>query len=168
MHPLRRIPLFFALTIGLHLGTATSVCAIDCNSNGVNDASDIAAGTSQDCQSNGVPDECDIAKGTSADCNSNGVPDECPVGECPPIDLVFVLDTSGSMDTLDDLCSVIDAVTNDLVEGGLTVNVEILTISADAFRGEGEEGDVGTGGLRGDCDCCTDGYSVPEFYGKGK
>jgi M6 family metalloprotease-like protein len=44
---------------------------IDCNSNGIDDAQDIAGGTSQDCNDNGVPDECD------ADCNANGTPDEC-------------------------------------------------------------------------------------------
>lgn len=31
----------------------------------------------QDCQSNGVEDGTDIANGTSQDCNSDGVPDEC-------------------------------------------------------------------------------------------
>lgn len=49
----------------------------DCNGNGVDDATDIANGTSQDCNTNGVPDECDIADGTSQDANGNGVPDEC-------------------------------------------------------------------------------------------
>src|SRR5213593_3515050 len=33
----------------------------DCNQNGVDDAQDIAAGTSRDCNGNGVPDECDLA-----------------------------------------------------------------------------------------------------------
>ncbi len=49
----------------------------DCNGNGVDDAEDIATGTSQDCNGNAVPDECDIASGTSQDTNGNGVPDEC-------------------------------------------------------------------------------------------
>ena len=35
----------------------------DCNSNGVGDICDIAAGTSQDCNTNGVPDECDAVPG---------------------------------------------------------------------------------------------------------
>jgi hypothetical protein len=30
-----------------------------------------------DCNSNGVRDECDIAAGTSLDLNANGIPDEC-------------------------------------------------------------------------------------------
>jgi hypothetical protein len=50
---------------------------IDCNSNNVPDADDIAGETSQDCNGNGVPDECDLAAGTSTDVNSNGIPDEC-------------------------------------------------------------------------------------------
>jgi hypothetical protein len=33
--------------------------ALDCNSNGIDDAQDIAQGTSQDCNNNGVPDECE-------------------------------------------------------------------------------------------------------------
>ncbi len=40
---------------------------VDCNNNGVADATDISSGTSQDCNANTVPDECDIAGGTSED-----------------------------------------------------------------------------------------------------
>ncbi len=54
----------------------------DCNTNGVADAADLAAGTSDDCNTNGTPDECDVRSGVSPDCNSNRVPDECDV---PPI-----------------------------------------------------------------------------------
>jgi len=46
----------------------------DCNLNGIDDAEDLAAGTSQDCNASGVPDECELA---GNDCDSNGVPDEC-------------------------------------------------------------------------------------------
>ncbi len=64
----------------------------DCNTNGIPDDCDIAAGTSEDCNFNGRPDECepdedcntngvqdicDIAVGTSNDCNNTNVPDEC-------------------------------------------------------------------------------------------
>ena len=48
---------------------------VDCNSNLVHDALDIAAGTSMDCDRNGVPDECGIA----TDCNSNGINDSCDI-----------------------------------------------------------------------------------------
>ena len=49
----------------------------DCNANDVDDADDIADGTSEDCNGNDIPDECDIADGTSEDCDGNGIPDEC-------------------------------------------------------------------------------------------
>ncbi|HRX87202.1 MAG TPA: S8 family serine peptidase, partial [Phycisphaerae bacterium] len=64
----------------------------DCNTNGINDLDDIAAGTSADCNFNSLPDECepqldcnsnsvqdicDIASGSSNDINGNSVPDEC-------------------------------------------------------------------------------------------
>jgi len=42
-------------------------CLPDCNTNGVPDDEDIAAGTSQDVNSNGIPDECDECL-TDADC----------------------------------------------------------------------------------------------------
>jgi hypothetical protein len=45
----------------------------DCNHNGVDDATDIANGTSQDMDWDGVPDECE------PDCNSNGRPDDYDV-----------------------------------------------------------------------------------------
>lgn len=53
---------------------------VDCNENGIEDAVDIANGTSADCNENGTPDECEI--GTEPpfdlpDCNNNGVPDTC-------------------------------------------------------------------------------------------
>jgi subtilisin-like proprotein convertase family protein len=38
-------------------------------------------GPSTDCNSNGVPDSCDIAAGTSADCNGDSKPDECQLDD---------------------------------------------------------------------------------------
>ena len=100
----------------------------DCNGNGVPDSDDIAQGTSQDCNENGVPDECDIASGTSQDCNLDGIPDECLA--CPPVDLVFVMDTSGSMsDEAIALCGAIDQVVMDLMDAGIVVNPTILGIT---------------------------------------
>jgi hypothetical protein len=54
----------------------------DCNRNGIDDAVDLAEGTSEDCNENEIPDECDIEDGTSEDCNENEVPDECDL--CRP------------------------------------------------------------------------------------
>ncbi len=45
----------------------------DCNGNGIPDADDIAAGTSEDCNGNEYPDECE------PDCNGNGLTDPCEI-----------------------------------------------------------------------------------------
>jgi len=49
----------------------------DCNSNLIDDATDIASMTSADCNANQIPDECDIVSGGSTDANGNSIPDEC-------------------------------------------------------------------------------------------
>ncbi|MCH2161201.1 MAG: PA14 domain-containing protein [Phycisphaerales bacterium] len=46
------------LTAGVLFCFSTSLHAEDCNGNGIDDAKDIASGTSLDCQPDGVPDEC--------------------------------------------------------------------------------------------------------------
>jgi len=48
---------------------------VDCNANGIPDATDIAEATSQDCDANGVPDECE------GDGDSDGTIDACD--PCP-------------------------------------------------------------------------------------
>ena len=68
----------------------------DCDENGIHDLCDIASGTHLDCNGNDIPDECDLDDGTSDDCNFDGIPDECPL--CPPVELIFIMDTSTSMD----------------------------------------------------------------------
>ena len=55
---------------------------VDCNGNGIPDATDVSDDSSEDCNDNGIPDECDLAAGTSADDNDNGIPDECE-DTCP-------------------------------------------------------------------------------------
>ena len=68
----------------------TLLATCDCNSNGVNDDTDVNTGASDDCNNNGLPDECeadcngntvadtcDVSAGTSTDRNGNKVPDEC-------------------------------------------------------------------------------------------
>lgn len=53
----------------------------DCNQNDIDDAVDIANGTSIDCNANGRPDECDVGFDPRvADLNANMIPDECEVG----------------------------------------------------------------------------------------
>ncbi len=96
------VTLFFDL-IGADLDTASGVRVdnvvvggppppADCNNNGVDDADDIAGGTSTDCDLNGVPDECqpdcdgdgaadacEIIAGIAQDCDGNAVPDACDI-----------------------------------------------------------------------------------------
>ncbi len=50
-----------AVAFVIVLAAERSLLAADCNTNGIDDTTDIAAGTSQDCNSNGIPDECDIS-----------------------------------------------------------------------------------------------------------
>lgn len=54
-------------------------------------------GASGDCNSNGVPDDCDLAAGELADSDGDGVPDACD----PPAGCVADLDASGAVDGLD-------------------------------------------------------------------
>ena len=84
----------------------------DCNGNGIEDTTDIAAGTSRDCNANAVPDECepnndcngngkqdicDIAAGTSRDCQADGIPDECQLAghDCNANGVPDVCDLAG-------------------------------------------------------------------------
>ena len=57
----------------------------DCNGNGIGDAMDLAAGTSDDCNDNEIPDLCEIAAGAVDDENGNGIPDGCEESEIPTV-----------------------------------------------------------------------------------
>lgn len=65
----------------------------DCNTNGVEDAQDIAGTTSEDCNTNGTPDECE------ADGDTDGVIDDCDV--CQGQDDRLDSDGDGTPDCLD-------------------------------------------------------------------
>lgn len=58
---LPRVLLLSLVATGLlHLATASPPAPlVDCNHNGIEDAVDIAFGTSSDVDQNGVPDECE-------------------------------------------------------------------------------------------------------------
>lgn len=89
-------------------------------------------GDGPDCNKNGVPDNVDIQNGFSDDCNNDGIPDECPA--CPPVDVVFIMDTSGSMgDEGNALCTVISGVVSDLQNEGIQVNATFLGITATPY-----------------------------------
>jgi hypothetical protein len=53
-------------------GTFNAACPPDCNLNGIDDALDIAMGTSNDSNGDGIPDECQSLP-PSADLNGDGV-----------------------------------------------------------------------------------------------
>ncbi len=99
----------------------------DCDGDLRPDACDLASATASDCNRNGVLDACDIDAGTSGDCNSDDRPDECPL--CPPVKVVFVMDTSTSMtDEGAALCASISAVAGELAEQLVDVESELLGI----------------------------------------
>ena len=59
---LSRMPVAALTAAALVLGIAGGIArGEDCNSNGVEDALDIARGNSRDCNANAVPDECDFS-----------------------------------------------------------------------------------------------------------
>ena len=66
---------------------------VDCNDNGIEDADDLASGTSDDCNQNNVPDECDT------DSDLDGIVDECD--ECPGANDLLDTDQDGTPDCLD-------------------------------------------------------------------
>lgn len=104
--------------------------SLDCNFNGALDVCDIAGGLADDCNLNGVPDQCDIAVDPSIDCNLNGVMDVCEQADSTVVDLVFVLDTSTSMqDEAAALCASIGSVIADLAAFGITVNSSAYGVS---------------------------------------
>jgi len=111
--------------------------ALDCNENGVPDDCDIDITdpdgnglVSHDCNDNGRPDECDLIDGTLDDCDGDGVADECG-GACPPVHIVFVMDTSGSMNGEGSvLCLTIDQILQDLQQTqSIDVTYELLGIT---------------------------------------
>lgn len=109
--------------------TSASVEA-DCNTNGLIDADELAAGAAPDCNTNGTIDACDIAAGRSADCALDGIPDECqPPGDC---------NTNGT----DDVCEpLIDCNTNgtqDFCETIVDCNTNGLHDACDIAAGEAD------------------------------
>jgi hypothetical protein len=59
---------------------------LDCNHNGVRDATDIEIGISHDCDDNGVPDDCQLGQNLPGDCDANGVPDSQQIQQNPSLD----------------------------------------------------------------------------------
>lgn len=71
---------------------------------------------------------CADPKPPFPDCNGDGLPDPCP--QCPPIEVVFVLDTSGSMDDeADALCETLADTTAKLLAAKVGATAHIYGIS---------------------------------------
>jgi hypothetical protein len=86
--------------------------------------------TVPDCNGNGLCDFDDIASGRSKDCNGNGIPDECEIRKAKNVDLVFIVDTSPSMDDeASALCGHISDVLADLASVGIQVNAQFYGIT---------------------------------------
>jgi len=87
----------------------------DCNSNGVEDATDIANGTSTDCNINGVPDDCELdtdMDGTIDACDRDDDNDGVGDGtDSAPLDPTQCSDSEG--DGCDDCSSGMFDITND-------------------------------------------------------
>ncbi len=94
----------------------------DCNSNGVPDFDDIAAGTSTDCggNGNGIPDECE------PDCDTNGVVDSCEIrtGAQRDCDANLIPDNCDAFVDCDgngifDACDLVDSIHGDCDSNGV-------------------------------------------------
>jgi hypothetical protein len=84
-----------------------------------------------DCDTNGLPDACDIALDPSRDCDGDGIMEECNFARGKVVDLVFVLDSYanpiGDWDSAE-VCDQIDNIEQALVDEGIIVNLEVVTI----------------------------------------
>ena len=106
----------------------------DCDADGTDDAVQIAncdgSASCLDCNGNGIIDGCDVATGCSADANEDGIPDECGCD----IDVVFLVDASGSMSSggeLTHVCNMIASVETALASAR-SHRVTVLKIRTDS------------------------------------
>ncbi len=86
------------------------------------------------------------------DCNENGIDDSVEIAVCPPLDVVFLLDSSPSTSSdLAAVCNDIQSIVEDLESYGLVIHDEILNI-----------GNSGPGQV---CPCCVPNATVSTRYG---
>ncbi|MEE2907734.1 MAG: hypothetical protein VX527_07860 [Planctomycetota bacterium] len=74
------------------------IATVDCNENGINDACDIANGTSPDTDGNGVPDECE--SGCVGDYDGNG--------QTNIDDILYIISYWNNPYTVEDLLTILD------------------------------------------------------------
>lgn len=129
-------------------------CGYDCNGNGINDADDIASGTSDDIDGNGVPDECD------PDCNSNGLPDGYDISQGTSDDL----DGNEVPDECDPDCNgnglpdgydISQGTSQDCNGNGIPDECDIIA---------GTSADVDSNGIPDDCEEDCNYNSIPDSY----
>ncbi|MFO0974180.1 MAG: FG-GAP-like repeat-containing protein [Phycisphaerae bacterium] len=131
------------------MGSLFSETIADCNTNGIDDAEDIANQTSADCNSNGSPDECESldcntngvlddceTAGGQNDCNSNFLPDECDLLYGPSFDC----NTNG----VPDECDIADATSEDSNSNGIPDECE-QGQGRSMMAGEGDHSESDTG-----------------------
>lgn len=82
----------------------------DCNINGVEDATDLANGTSLDCNVNAIPDECEV------DTDQDGVIDDCD--NCPDVANTDQVDTdnNGIGDVCDEVVIEEDVIDEEVID----------------------------------------------------
>lgn len=107
---------------------ATGRPDLDCDQDGVVDVCAVLQGSVSDCNQNLVPDTCDVAEGE--DCNNDGIPDDC--FNCPLVELVVMMDTSGSMTgERDALCERVPAAIQELSDRGIILEATLMGIGID-------------------------------------
>jgi hypothetical protein len=114
---------------------------VDCNANGIGDATDIAAGTSTDCDGNNIPDECDLANG-APDCNANGLLDACdaigaPSDDCNGNGIFDACDLAAGTSLDIDLNGVPDECDPDCNANGLPDGADLLNGTSSDCDGDG-------------------------------
>jgi len=90
-----------------------------------------------DNDNNGVPDYFEIWADPTLDSNSNCVLDSREMG-CPKVDLVFIFDTSSSIEEFTHLCSggaggIVDLVDSLAMIDGIDARATIMSVSSDDF-----------------------------------
>ncbi|MCK6485084.1 MAG: PKD domain-containing protein [Phycisphaerae bacterium] len=124
--------------------TSASVEA-DCNTNGLIDADELAAGAAPDCNTNSEIDACDIAAGRSADCAPDGIPDECqPPGDC---------NSNGTVDVCEPLIDCNTNGTQDFCETIVDCDTNGVHDACDIAAGEA---DCNSDGVPDECQALLD------------
>jgi hypothetical protein len=102
--------------------------AVDSGGSGSVDTGELCTDPKWNLCGDAILDYCANPTPPFPDCNSDGIPDPCPL--CPPLEVVFALDTSGSMfDELDALCTQIEETVTKLGQAAITTQATVLGIS---------------------------------------